>query len=33
MYLQIKNYAEENDMTIMGAIRYIIKDFFKKIKL
>lgn len=29
MYNQIKNYAEDNEMTFMGVLRFIISQFFK----
>lgn len=29
MYNQIKNYAEDNGMTFMGALRFIVSQFFK----
>jgi len=29
IYARLKEFAKENDMSIRGAIRYIINQFFK----
>lgn len=29
MYNQIKNYADDNGLTFMGALRFIVSQFFK----
>lgn len=30
VYNQLKKYAEENEMSIMAVLRFIVKQFFKK---
>ena len=30
MYDQVKKYADDNEMGFMEAVRYIIREFFKK---
>ena len=29
LYKKLKDYADENEMTVMGAIKYIITQFLK----
>lgn len=29
VYGKVKGFAKANDMSVLGAIRYIINDFFK----
>ena len=30
MYKQVDDYATENGLTFMGALRFIVSQFFKK---